>query len=64
MPKAKTNRSAAKRFKATGGKVIRRATAGRRHLLSSKNRKRKRNLRQPAEVDRSNVRAVKRVILA
>lgn len=48
MPKPiarnKTRKSVAKRFKVTGSGKILRASAGRRHLLSSKNAKRKRQL--------------------
>ncbi len=46
MPKQKTKRSAAKRFKVTGtGKVTRRR-AGKSHILTKKHPKRKRRLRQ------------------
>jgi large subunit ribosomal protein L35 len=45
MPKIKTNRSAAKRFKLTGTGKIRYSRMGKRHLLASKSRKRKRHLR-------------------
>lgn len=46
MPKKKTNKAAAKRFKTTGtGKIVH-AKAGSGHLLSSKSRKRKRQLRR------------------
>ncbi|MCL2103351.1 MAG: 50S ribosomal protein L35 [Syntrophorhabdaceae bacterium] len=46
MPKMKTCRGAAKRFKATGGGSIKCAKSGKRHILSNKNRKRKRRLRK------------------
>lgn len=46
MPKMKTNRGAAKRFKSTGTGKISRAKACRRHILTSKSTKRKRNLRR------------------
>jgi len=50
MPKMKTKRSAAKRFKVSaGGKVMRRK-AFKRHILTKKTTKRKRNLRHNAEV--------------
>lgn len=45
MPKKKTNKSAAKRFKKTAGGKIKYSKAGGRHLLSSKSRKKKRALR-------------------
>lgn len=62
MPRMKTNKSAAKRFKKTGGSVIRRGQANTRHLLTSKNRKRKRHLRAPAVVAMSDVREIKRLM--
>ncbi len=58
MPKQKTNKSAAKRFKVTGtGKILRRHASG-RHLLSSKSSKRKRKIKRANLVhsgDYSNV---------
>ena len=47
MPKLKTNRAAAKRFRKTA-KGFKRAQLNRRHILTKKNSKRKRRLRQPA----------------
>jgi large subunit ribosomal protein L35 len=53
MPKRKTVKAAAKRFKKTaGGKVVC-ARAGSSHLLSSKTRKRKRTLRSKHVLDRA-----------
>jgi len=63
MPKLKTNRSAAKRFRMTGsGKKIRRFKAWASHLLRKKSSKRKRRLGRPALVDEANLKAVKRLI--
>jgi large subunit ribosomal protein L35 len=45
MPKMKTNRAAAKRFKKTGSGKIRRPKAGGQHLLMGKSRKRRRRTR-------------------
>jgi len=45
MPKIKTNRAAAKRFKKTGTGKIKRMKAYTNHILTKKTRKRKRNLR-------------------
>ena len=59
MPKIKTKRSAAKRFKVTGSGKIKRNKAFKRHILSSKNKKRKRNLRHAtmvAAVEQKNIR--------
>jgi large subunit ribosomal protein L35 len=59
VPKIKTNRAAAKRFKVTGSGKIKRNKGFKRHILSSKNKKRKRNLRHAtlvAQVQEKNVR--------
>jgi len=62
MPKLKTNRGAAKRFKKTGsGKVVRRK-AYLRHQLSCKTRKQKRHLRKDAVVDAANARKIKQLL--
>ena len=45
MPKKKTNKTAAKRFKRTASGKYKYKKQGRSHLLSSKSRKRKRGLR-------------------
>ncbi len=50
MPKIKTNKSASKRFSKTGTGKISRNKAFKRHLLSHKNRKTKRNLGKHAVV--------------
>lgn len=46
MPKIKTSRSAAKRFRVTASGRIKRNRAGKSHILTSKEKKRKRRLRQ------------------
>jgi large subunit ribosomal protein L35 len=59
VPKIKTNSSAAKRFKVTGSGKIKRNKGFKRHILSSKNKKRKRNLRRAtmvAAVEQKNIR--------
>jgi large subunit ribosomal protein L35 len=62
MPKMKTNRGAAKRFKVTGsGKVSRRKAYG-NHILTKKNTKRKRNLRKSDVVDATNLKQVAKLI--
>lgn len=55
MPKQKTRKSVAKRFKQTGTGKYRRRRAGGRHILTKKTRKRKRRLRQSAEVRSTEV---------
>ncbi|HEV8711363.1 MAG TPA: 50S ribosomal protein L35 [Candidatus Binatia bacterium] len=62
MPKLKTRRGAAKRFKVTGTGKVRRKHAYLRHILSTKTRKQKRRLRQPTLVDATDVKAIKRLI--
>jgi large subunit ribosomal protein L35 len=59
MPKLKTKKSAAKRFKIQGGGGIKRSKAFLRHILTKKATKRKRHLRGTTQVDASNVRAVR-----
>jgi large subunit ribosomal protein L35 len=58
MPKMKTNRGAAKRFKRKGNGQLKRRRANRNHILTKKATKRKRQLRALPQVDASNVRAV------
>jgi len=59
MPKIKTNRAAAKRFKKTGsGKFVYRKSHA-SHILTKKSTKRKRSLRRPNIVDKSNIREVR-----
>jgi large subunit ribosomal protein L35 len=60
MPKIKTRRAAAKRFKLTAGGRIRRRKANKGHLLTRKTRKRKRALRQSALVSGVDERRIKR----
>lgn len=62
MPKMKSNSGAKKRFKITGSGKIKRKKAGKRHILTKKSSKRKRNLGQSTLVDSTNVGAVKRML--
>ncbi len=62
MPKLKTHRGAAKRFKVTGSGKIKRSKAYHSHLLTKKNAKRKRTLRKGTYVDSANLKALKRVL--
>jgi large subunit ribosomal protein L35 len=62
MPKMKTNRGAAKRFKTTGtGKIVRSKAFG-NHILTKKTTKRKRRIRQSSLVDGANMKNVKKLI--
>ena len=62
MPKIKTNRAAAKRFKATGTGKLKRNKAYRRHILTKKTTKNKRNLRKAVMTDESNVKNMKKIL--
>jgi large subunit ribosomal protein L35 len=62
MPKQKTNRSAAKRFKKTGTGKIKRRKAYTSHILTKKSPKRKRNLRKPTLVSGADEKRVKRLL--
>ncbi|HSG81408.1 MAG TPA: 50S ribosomal protein L35 [Gemmatimonadota bacterium] len=62
MPKMKTHRAAAKRFKVTASGRLKRRKAYKSHILAKKTRKRKRNLRKAALVAPSDERRVKRML--
>lgn len=62
MPKMKTNRAAAKRFKVTGTGKLKRSKAYKRHILTKKTTKTKRNLRKAAIVDAANVKNMKKIL--
>jgi large subunit ribosomal protein L35 len=62
LPKIKTNRAAAKRFKKTGGGKFKRSKAYKGHLLTKKNAKRKRSLRKAGLVDKADIDKVKRLL--
>lgn len=62
MPKLKTKRSAAKRFKVTGTGKLMKMKANKNHILNKKTTKRKRRLRKAVEVDKTNVKMMKRIL--
>lgn len=62
MPKLKTHKGAAKRFKKTGSGKIKRNHAFARHILTSKTRSRKRRLGQPDIADPANSPEIKRML--
>ena len=62
MPKVKTSRAAAKRFKKTGTGQLKRMKAYKSHILTKKSPKRKRNLRKAAITDASNVKNMKKIL--
>ena len=59
MPKMKTHRGAAKRFRRTGSGKLRRRRANKSHILEKKSPKRKRQLRAPADVSPSDARTLR-----
>ena len=62
MPKMKTNAAARKRFKKTASGEFKREKAFKSHILTKKNRKRKRNLRQSTLVDHADLKRVKKLL--
>ncbi len=62
MPKIKTNRGAAKRFRKTGTGKIRRNKAFTSHILTKKSTKRKRDLRQSVIVDSADSKNISKLI--
>ena len=62
MPKIKTNRAAAKRFKKTGSGKLVRNKAYKSHILTKKSAKRKRNLRKDIVTDASNAKVMKKIL--
>jgi large subunit ribosomal protein L35 len=63
MPKLKVKSSAKKRFKITGTGKVMRKHAYKSHILTKKEKKRKRNLTYFTVVDKANMRAVKDMLL-
>jgi large subunit ribosomal protein L35 len=59
MPKMKTKKSAAKRFRVRPGGTVKRGAAFKRHILTKKSTKSKRHLRGPAEIHSTNVDSVR-----
>ncbi len=62
MPKLKTKRAAAKRFKKTGSGELKRMKAYKSHILTKKSTKRKRNLRKSTLTDETNVKNMKKIL--
>jgi len=63
MPKIRTNRGAAKRFRVTGSGKIRRYHSHANHILTKKSSKRKRGLRKGALIAQAEERRVRRLIV-
>ncbi len=62
MPKLKTNKSAKKRLRVTKNKKIVRSKSKRRHILTDKTSNKKRSLRGKANVDKSDVTRLKKLM--
>ena len=62
MPKLKTNRGAAKRFRKTASGRYKRGHAFTSHILTKMSQKRKRNLRGSTTVDQADEKAIKRML--
>jgi large subunit ribosomal protein L35 len=62
MPKIKTHRGAAKRFKITASGKIKRSKAYASHILTKKTRKRKRALRKTGLLNKRDMEGIKRLI--
>jgi large subunit ribosomal protein L35 len=63
MPKMKSNRAAAKRFRLTGTGKVRRYKAYASHILTKKSQKRKRNLRKSAIMASEDAKRIKKMIV-
>ena len=62
MPKMKTSRAAAKRFKKTGSGLLKRNKAYKSHILTKKSTKRKRNLRKSTVMVVTNASNMKKIL--
>lgn len=62
MPKMKTKKAVACRFKVTATGKLKRHQAGKRHILTKKTGKRKRQLRSPALVSEGQLKTYKRLM--
>ena len=62
MPKIKTSRAAAKRFKVTGTGKLKRMKAYKSHILTKKSQKRKRNLRKGTTLSSADQKRISSVL--
>ncbi|QGU94963.1 50S ribosomal protein L35 [Clostridium bovifaecis] len=62
MPKMKTHKGAAKRFKKTGSGKLKRAKAFKSHILTKKSSKTKRNLRKGGLVSETQEKVMKKLL--
>ena len=63
MPKLKTKKAAAKRFKITGTGKLKRHKSNTQHILGKKSTKRKRNLRKATTADKTVVKTIKKKLI-
>lgn len=64
MPKMKTHKGAAKRFKITKKGKIKHYNTGHTHMMSNKNAKRRRRLRKPSTISNTQAKTIRRMIRA
>ena len=62
MPKIKTKKAVAKRFKTTATGKLKRYKAGKQHILGFKSSKRKRSLRKSTLVSSASIKQYKKMI--
>lgn len=62
MPKLKTNKGAAKRFKMTKSGKVKKRSAGRGHILGKMSRKRKRKLRKASYLSEADEKRIRRLM--
>lgn len=62
MPKMKTRKAVAKRFKVTSNGKVMHSRSGKNHLLTHKSSKRKRNLKSETEVSQADKKRVKQML--
>lgn len=62
MPKQKTHRASAKRFSFTKSGKVKRASAFRKHILTKKSTKRKRQLRKTAYTSATEAKMIRRLV--
>ena len=62
MPKLKTNRGAARRFKKTASGKYKKSSSHRNHILTKKSSKRKRHLRSSSLISAGDLKSVKKLL--
>ena len=62
MPKLKTKKAAAKRYRLTGTGKVKRNKSNTQHILGKKSTKRKRNLRKDIVTDSTNAKVMKKIL--